>query len=276
MRLSFPQLCLFIGSAHYAISDEPSPVPASPTRLDAPIVIGEFVPPEPVPPKEIPAMRVESAVNRHIDGKRITVLRGEPSTLPDIPRPVAPRPPTPEEIAAREAFAARQPKTVFLQMGATVYDHRVSVVNWSHPARPEIRYEAVVGLDFSLFATITNFTHKNVPHHLVLMHHHLPTKVFERWGRKAPELPGVAAEAWQVIQGNTADATGMAPFTALMDLYAVEKQQLLAANAAVKRNLADAQAWRQANPPPPEPAQRTFWLRPHRGSRYLQPEGGAR
>ena len=245
--------------------------PVSPASLDSPIVIGEFVPPEPPQPKVVPAMQVESTVTGEVDGKRITVLRGAPSTLPDIPSPVAEAPLAQEEAASRQVLVTDEPEPVTLQVGATVYDHRVSVVHWRNPGHPETGYEAVVGLDFALFANVTNFTHKEVPHQLLLMYSDVPTEQ----GEDSFEIPQVETGSYRVTQGNPGDAAGMAPFTALMDLYAAEKAQLLAAHVARQKYFADAEAYRKAHPPV-EPAQHTFWLRPHRGSRYLQAEGGDR
>jgi hypothetical protein len=220
-------------------------------------------------------MRIESSVTTERAGKRLTILRGEPSTLPDIPRPLPPVPPTPEQIAAWKVLAASQPKVVQLHFGATVYDHRVSVVHWRHPDRPEVGYEAVVGLDFGVFAGMGDFTHKEVKHSLMLLHSNLPLALLSHPNfRVAPALPQVPAKGYVVTKGDPTDADGMHPLTALMDLYAAEEGQLLAAHAARLEHSRAAAAWRKANPVP-EPTQRTFWLRPHRGSRYLKEKRGA-
>ncbi len=232
------------------------------------------MPPAPAPAKKIPSMRVEGSVTRTLDGKRLTVLRGEPSALPEIPRQIGPVVPTLEEAADRNARAAARSRTVLLQIGATVYDHRVSVVHWRHPHFPEIAYEAVAGLDFGLFAGVVAFTHEEVAHSLILAHSNATLTAIRPIGGRQPDLPEVANEAHVIVKGDPTDAAGMHPFTALMDLYAAEKVQLVTAHAARLRYLRDADAWRKANPAP-EPAQRTFWLRPHRGSRYLK-NGGAR
>ena len=49
-----------------------------------PIPSTEFIPPP--PPKEVPAIKVEAATTRTLPTHHITVLRGEASTLPDIPQ----------------------------------------------------------------------------------------------------------------------------------------------------------------------------------------------
>ena len=57
---------------------------------ELPIPSNVFVPPP--PPKEVPPMRVDAATTRQLPTHQITVLRGEASTLPDIPPPPEPKP----------------------------------------------------------------------------------------------------------------------------------------------------------------------------------------
>ena len=273
MKFPFPVYCL-AAVAWSQASGEEAPLPS--TRLNSPIVIGEFVPPQPLPPKAIPLMRIEGAVTREMFGKRVTVIRGAPSTLPDIPREPAHDLLSAEETARRKELLARHPKPVFLHIGATVYDHQVSVVHWRHPTFPTVAYQAEVGFDFGIFANVGKFTHKNLPHNLLMMQSNVRTAALRRWRGDPPEIPSVAPEASRITIGDATDAVGMSPFTALMDLYFAEREALLAANAARLEYLRDAEEWRKANPPPDPPSQRTFWLLPHRGSRYLQQEGGAR
>ena len=61
-----------------------------------PIPSTEFIPPP--PPKEVPAIKVEAATTRTLPTHQITVLRGEASTLPDIPPPPEPKPSVPGPV----------------------------------------------------------------------------------------------------------------------------------------------------------------------------------
>lgn len=98
-----------------------------------PIPSTEFIPPP--PPKEVPAMKVEAATTRKLPTHQITVLRGEASTLPDIPPPPEPKPSVPGRVGERHYL---------LSFGATVYDHRISHVRWFDP-RTEKHFEAWCG-----------------------------------------------------------------------------------------------------------------------------------
>ena len=82
-----------------------------------------------------------------------------------------------------------------------------------------------------------------------------------------------------ILKGNPADAAGIAPLAKLLDLYKIEKDTLLKARAERLQAQLESDEWQKRNPASQEPKSHTFWLRPHRGSRYLhnlQPEGGAR
>jgi len=265
--------------ADEATRDDSSVVDPSATRLERPIVVGRFVPPEPAPPKEIPEMRVDSVVAVQKHGKRLTILRGEPSALPDIPIPVPPEPPTPEQIAARAAFAASLPRPVQLNFHGMVLEREaggnVSVIHWTHPESPRIAYQATVGLDIGVFSLVGNFHHQGRPHRLHLFSSRAPVAAYQRWRGVDPTVLEVKDGAFLVTRGDPDDPTGMAPLFALISLYAAEKDQLIAGFAKLQQNQREAAAWYKANPQP-EPAGYTLWLRPHRGSRYLNQKGGDR
>ena len=70
-----------------------------PTALEVPA----FVPPAPPIEKTVPVMRVDSAVTVSAAHSRtLTILRGEASTLPDIPKPVLAEPRPARELTAEE------------------------------------------------------------------------------------------------------------------------------------------------------------------------------
>lgn len=265
-----------------AEDDAPQRVPAA-TGIPGAVTGGRFVPPLPAPPpKEIPAeMRVEAAVVKELPGgKALTLIRGGPSTLPDIPVPVAPPPLTAEQLAVREAFRAARPRPVQLQMVATVFDHRVSHVRWSHPVDRSTVYEAVVGLDFGLFSSAGNFLHDGVPQSLFLLLTELDTTGIRRllpWHGQVLRSP-VPAEGFLILKGDPHDAVGTAPLVKLMDLYGMEKERLLQARVERRQAQLEAAEWRRLHPPSEEPVSHAFWLRPHRGSRYAedQAKGGNR
>jgi hypothetical protein len=99
-----------------------------------------FIPPP--PPKEVPPMKVEASSSRAMPTHQITILRSDASKLPDIPPP-----PPPKE------FVARLPgeSVPMLSLGATVYDRRISRVQWYEP-RSKVSYEAWCAWDCSLLS----------------------------------------------------------------------------------------------------------------------------
>lgn len=243
-----------------------------------PLVVPEFIPPVPVVPKQVPSMRVDAATTVPANnGKTLTLLRGEASTLPDIPPPAEPRPVVrrqrTEEDLAREIYRRRHA----IQLSATVYDHKVSVVRWQHPDTREA-YEAVCGFDVGLLAGIGRFVRDGENYDLMLMHSAIDTTRARNAGARGfPDHSGVAENSIRFLKGEPGDVIGTAPVALIKELIANEKTRLQIFQADLARHQAARAAWEKANPVPPR--DETFWIRPHRGSRYLAdptPEATAR
>ena len=113
------------------LMDEALPIPSS-----------KFIPPP--PPKEVPLMAVEASTIRRFPTHQITVLRGDASTLPDIPPPPEPKPLLPRP--------AGEPRYL-MSFGATVYDHSLSHVTWWNPKTRE-SFEAWCAWDWTLLSPI--------------------------------------------------------------------------------------------------------------------------
>lgn len=242
------------------------------------LVVSAFTPPAPPVLKKVPVMRVNSAVTIPTKNSRtMTLLRGEASTLPDIPPPPPPAPLkakrelTPEEIAAN-TYERRHG----LLIGATIYDHRTSVVNWRHPDTGEY-YEAVCGFDLGLLGGTGGFIHDGESYSLFLMYFGMDSAVLRRFIKNyVPPLPEVMPGAILIVKGDPQDLIGTAPITVLRDVIASENARLVPFQAARERYQEASAAWHKAHPPIPH--DEIFWIRPHRGSRYLKPanEGGAK
>ncbi|MEM1084231.1 MAG: hypothetical protein AAGI48_08915 [Verrucomicrobiota bacterium] len=239
---------------------------------------GEFVPPPSKPPILIPDMEVRSYNVVSDKGREITTVRGEDSIAPDILRSLPLPQLSHDELIQQEPLLTEIERTVFLSIGATVFDKTISIVTWRHPEDPDSWYEATVALNFGIFASAPRFKHKGVSHRLMLMHSHVDTtqRVNGRLMTAKPAFPPVAPEAFLITKGDPNDLDGIAPIVALMDLYAVEKDRLLAAYADRERARAEASAWRAANPPGVRAEDVAIWIRPHRGSRYIEKEGASR
>ena len=246
------------------------------TRIEGELSEGDFVPPEKPLPKELPEMEIESRKVFEVGGRRFTAIRGEASTLPEIPELKATVDLEEGTFVSRELFDGYQ-APVFLWMAATVFDREVSRVTWSHPKFPKQQYEAIVGLDFSLFSSVSKFSHGGNTFQLLLLSSFLDTKERDFHGRpfRFPDPPQCEPGEFRIVKGRAEDRDGVAPLMALMALYEAEESRLVAAQNHRLRVQKQAEEWRKANPPEPEPRNVTIWVRPHRGSRYLR-EGGAR
>ena len=164
-----------------AASGQPTIAPAAlpttaRTLIPHSLEVPAFTPPAPAVVKKVPAMRVDSSITIPTKNSRtLTLLRGEASTLPDLPPPPPPPPwvephePTPEEIAQR----IWQYRHNF-NLGAIIYDHKISVVNWTDQ-ESLVHYEAVCGFDIGLLAGVDHFVHRGEGYRLFLMHSNFST-----------------------------------------------------------------------------------------------------
>ena len=236
--------------------------------IPEPLAVAEFVPPAPAPPKQVPNISVDATTTVPLNnGKTLTILRGEPSTLPDIPLPikrqaVIKRLPTEEDLA-REKYRRRHS----ILLGATVYDHKVSIIRWQHPDTRE-PYEAICGLDVGLLGGIGRFVRDGETYSLMLMHSEIDTTRARRGGTRGfPDLSRVAENSIRFVKGEPGDVVGSAPVHLIKELIANEKVRLQTFQADLERHREARSAWDKANPPLPR--DETIWVRPHRGSRYL-------
>jgi len=238
-----------------------------PHSLEVPV----FTPPTPAVVKKVPAMRVDSSITIPTKNSRtLTLLRGEASTLPDLPLPPPPPPyvephePTPEEIAQR-IWQHRHT----LNLGATIYDHKISVVNWTDQ-ESLVHYEAVCGFDIGLLGGVGNFVHKGEEYSLFQMHSDFDTTLLRTIASEwFLEIPNVAPGQIFITQGDVKEAAAIAPMQIIRQIIEVEKSRLISYQAARLRYQEASAAWHAAHPPIPR--DETFWIKPHRGSRYLKP-----
>lgn len=229
-----------------------------------PIPSSKFIPPP--PPKEVPPMVVEASTVRKFPDHQIMVLRGDASTLPDIPLPPEPQPFFPGPV---------EEPHYLMSFGATVYDHSLSHVTWSNPKTNE-SFEAWCAWDWTLLSPIPQVEIDNEFSTFCLFSSNIDTGAGLRFGRefKMPEHPDVPADTFVITKGNPEDPTAKKAITTLRDYYLRHKERLILIQKAREEYQAEAEAWHAANPPKPE--NHTFWLKPHRGSRYLKNEGSAR
>ena len=234
-----------------------------------------FTPPAPAVRERLPLVRLDAAVSQpEKNSCKLTILRGQASTAPDLPPPpppppyVAPPEPTPEEIA-RQIWQHRHN----IDLGGFVFDHHTSVVHWTDPVS-RVRYQAVCGFDIGLLAGIGRFVYLGENYQFFLIHTDLNTAVARRMASFCRlNFPQVAPGGIIFIQGDLNDKLATAPLAILKEVIAAEKPRLVAYQEKRKNYAAASAAWHAAHPPIPQ--DETFLFRPHRGSRYLvtpQPE----
>ncbi len=235
-----------------------------PTDLEVPA----FVPPAPPIEKTIPAMRVDSAVTVPAAHSRtLTILRGEASTLPDIPEPVIVEQRPPRKLTAGELARQAEERRCRLNFNAEVYENGVSILRWHHPDTGEF-YEAICGFDVNLLAGLGQFTSAGKTYHLSFS----PPGVIPSTRRAfsklpIPKPPEAAPDSITITRGNANDPVGTATVTLLRDLIATEKSRLIVYQEERATYQQAAAEWQKSHPILPR--DETVWLRPHRGSRYL-------
>jgi hypothetical protein len=229
-----------------------------------PIPSTKFIPPP--PKKKVPVIKIEAATIRRLPTHQITVLRGEASTLPDIPQPPEPRPFVQRSVGEPHYL---------LSFGSTVYDHRISHVKWYDP-RTEKQFEAWCGWDWTLLSPMPEIVLGERVSSFHLFASNIDTAAMRRAGHefKMPEHPELVEGAFSITKGDEDDAEALKALTAIRDFYLKHKERLGQIRQVREEYQAAAAAWHAAHPPKPQ--SHTFWLKPHRGSRYLKAEGGER
>jgi hypothetical protein len=230
-----------------------------------------FVPP--VPPEPLPPIPIEKAVAVHLPTHTITVVRGAPSTLPDLPP--APEPTEPTDQPAFE-FERAAPHYL-LGLSVTVYDGALSHLRWQDPETKE-HLEAWCGWDWGLVSPMQEVSSDSITYSVFCSPFRIDTT---RLGplavqRLVPEHPDVAPGEFVFTNGPSDAKAGSGFLKAVRDYCVENRAELEAMQAAREQYRADSDAWKAANPDLPR--DQTIILRPHRGSRYLKPavEGGDR
>ena len=253
-----------------ALGCQPLPaqeLPAARTFIPGLLEVKPFTPPVPVVRPVPPPVRIMASVSfPTVKGTTLTLQRGEPSTEPDLPPPppprpyVAPRELTPEEIARRLWYQRHH-----LNLGASIYDHRVSVVTWTDPGSG-VHYQAVCGFDIGLLGGVGRFIHQGEGYGLMLFYSHYDTTRWRRLtGYSRPPVPDAAPGEIHITRGDAEDEIALVPIIAIRDVIAAEQDRLLTYQAARAVYSKASAAWHAAHPPVPR--DQTFIFSPHRGSR---------
>jgi hypothetical protein len=264
---------LLLGVGSPGQTDQPTApdsfsLPSGMSWIQSNLDVASFTPPAPPVEKKVPVMRVDSAVTVPSGNScTLTIIRGQASTLPDIPEPViiAPRPArklTPEELTRAAEERRRR-----LNFSAEVYDTGVSIIRWRHPDHEEF-YEAVCGFNVNLLAGIGQFVSDGKTYQLFFLPPGVRSTVPRRFSKiPIPKPPEALPDTIVITRGNANDPVGAATATLLRDLIISEKSRLIVYQQKRIIHQQAAAAWEKAHPVLPR--DETVWLRPHRGSRYL-------
>lgn len=222
----------------------------------------KFTPPP--PPKRVPPMVVKASTATSSPTHKIVIIRGEASTLPDIPPPPVSKP----FVSGQEI----EPRYL-VSIGASVYDHKLSHVTWMNP-KTKVSFEAWCGWDFSLLSPFPQIVIGEKTAFFHLSPSHIDTTVVRSLGRKIgiPVHPTVPADEFIISKGDIKDPDAQLLLATLREYYLLNKPRLILIKKAQAEYQAASDAWYAQHPPKPE--NHTFWLKPHRGSRYLAKEEG--
>ena len=245
-----------------------------------------FVPPPAKERKEVEVAGIAEATVRTTtaNGRTFTIVRGAPSTKGELPEPavqttknvVDAEPPTAER-RERIAAAWREQRRHSIVFGATVYDEKVSRVHWQDPVSGEV-YEAWCGFDLALLESIGEIAVDGKVRPLLVIPTRVDSAVLARLsgGRAAvdPVVGTIAPGEIRVIAGDAGNRGALESLRLLRTLIDNEKERLTVYQQQRREYQAAREAWRAAHPE--EPRDHTLLLRPHRGSRYLGGEGGAK
>ncbi len=193
-------------------------------------------------------MDVKGSTTADFGTHRITILRGEPSTLPDIPKP-----PPPAEQSREVPQEPVEASHILLISGSTYNDALSRIEIWNPIT--QTRHTAWCGWDVSLIAPFHEMIHQGKPRMLLM-----------------GVGPGVASEDQPKVEPGSilvpdGDEYTVSVLTSLRDACFQNMPKLLEIKAARLQFQKDSAAWHAANPPRPQ--NHTIWLKPHRGSRYL-------
>jgi hypothetical protein len=212
-----------------------------------------FTPPP--PPKEVPPMEVKGSITADFGTHRITILRGEASTLPDIPKP-----PPPVEQSREVALQSSEPHYLFFISGSTYGDSLSHITVWNPITGTS--HSAWCGWDVSLLAPFHEITHEGKSHSLFMGVSRVDS--LENPEAATSKRPDVKFGSILVPDGDEYTA---AILTSMRDACFQNMPKLLDLKAAREQYQKDDAAWKTVHPPRPQ--NHTIWIKPHRGSRYL-------
>lgn len=203
-------------------------------------------------------MAVKDSTSANLGTHRITILRGEASKLSDIPEP--PLHVEQNREVTGETVEPVEPNRMLFISGFAYADGLSHIHIWN--LQTGTQHDAWCGWDVSLLAPFHEIIHEGKSHTLFM-----DVSKLDALGKpddatlKRPEVkPGS-------ILVPDGDEYTAAILTVIRDACFQNLPKLRALKAAREQSQKDSDAWKAANPPRPQ--NHTIWIKPHRGSRYL-------
>ena len=240
---------------------------AAPKTNDARL-IGEVSDGRPVPPaskKPMPKYEIEQTQTHHKNGQKFVINRVKKPAQQVTPSqaPVARRSITPQ--TKRES----KPQGGFFMVSATVYDHRVTLLRWSHDGE---EFSAWSNVDWNHLGGVVSFEGRGKEYAMTLLSSNVSLRKLKQQRRKGekvsipeiPKLPRLAKRGarYMIIKGDEANDGAMGFIEAVHDLYDAEKVRLVRAYHERERNRIireRKEAASRNNPPPKKDAIINYW-----------------
>ncbi|QJE97321.1 hypothetical protein [Luteolibacter luteus] len=223
-------------------------------------------------------MIVEDSVVRALASRTLTLLRAQPSTLPDpAAEPVVKSAPS-TRTGGVDFSSWHRAASYLVGVRATVYDKRRTFLQWQDP-ESRVEHEAWSNIDFNHLSSVSDVESVDRRWILFLVIVNIDTSVVNPATGQAvtepthPPIPEDDGPKFVVTKGDTTDPRSTAPLHALHKLYAEKSDELIAA-AEVQKQTREQMAQEEADQS--QPRDNVMWFRPKKGSRYLQQEGGGR
>jgi len=269
MKLFQRSFLIFLFTAGSLFADTSIPAENETFVITSPLPRPEamaFKPPRKIR-QSLPPLKVQREVTHDCGTHSLRVICADPSLLPDLPEPVKARKNTINSVVDHHF-----PQTHFsVFLSVTVYDHSYSHLKWKDPYSQE-NFEAWCGWDFSLHHHISQVKRGDHSYSVMCFAGHINTHNHREDQADGASHPTVEKGQIRFISGDPKSTFGKPFLRTFRKYYRSNKKQLKAIKVAREHYYKSKRKWEAANPK--QPQDQTVWLKPHRGSRYLQSQTG--
>ncbi len=261
--------------------------------------VSDGTPPPPAPERVEPDYTVLETAVRQQGGRTVTIQKVEPP--PPASRSTEPASPTPPPDLSDPEFRARIAElqaqaaaefvpTTLVPLDVTVYDHEFTFLRWTHRKEngEAVGYAVWSNIDFNHLCGFAEIEVGNAESRrrfaLLTGLGNIDTARMASNPALQAQVPDLAAvrrllaasaaqtlpmtndqstnpPAFVLVEGDPSDAGAMALIQGLHDLYAREKDRLVAAYEGRERARKEREAYLEAHPPKPKDIVIRYWLK---------------